>query len=42
MAPMQRPARALPKQMVSTLVACETSTPARQKGKAVKMMVTWG
>ena len=42
MAPMQRPARALPRQMTSTLVARETSRPARQKGKAVEMMVTWG
>ena len=42
MAPMQRPARALPKQMASTLVACETRKPAKQNGKAVEMIVTWG
>ena len=41
MAPMQRPAKALPRQMTCTVVAWETSTPARQKGKAVEMMVTW-
>ena len=42
MAPMQRPAKALPRQMTCTVVAWETSAPAKQKGKAVEMMVTWG